>query len=264
MNTSNPLSSGAGPHVGLLVTCLVDAIRPSIGFATLAVLERAGCRVSVPEVQTCCGQPAVSAGAEAHARDLARRVIAAFEPFDAVVAPSGSCAATIVRHYPRLLADNPDWFARAEALAARTHEILAYLHDVLDWCPEGVRFEGRATYHDTCSGLRELAIKTQPRALLGAVEGLELVPLDGEEACCGFGGTFAVKYPEISGGIVADKARAIARTGADTLLAADLGCLMNMAGRLTREGHRMRVFHPVEVLAGMAGGVGLGTLEADN
>jgi L-lactate dehydrogenase complex protein LldE len=245
------------PHVGLLVTCLVDAIRPSIGFATLKLLEASGCRVTVPETQTCCGQPALNSGALDHARDLAKQVIAAFEPYDYLVGPSGSCVATVKLHYAELLGGDPEWGPRQRALAAKSHEILSFLHEVRGWKAEGVRYEGRATYHDTCSGLRGLGIKAAPRALLAAVDGLDLVPLAGEEACCGFGGTFCVKYPEISTAIVTDKVRQIRATGADTLLAADLGCLMNMAGRIAREGDPVRVFHTVEVLAGMADGRGL-------
>ncbi|MCA8926553.1 MAG: (Fe-S)-binding protein [Alphaproteobacteria bacterium] len=250
--------SNLSPHIGLLVTCLVDAMRPEIGFATLKLLEQAGCRVSVPETQTCCGQPALNSGARAEAQALAKRVVAAFEPFDYVVAPSGSCLGTVKTHYPELLADDPVWRKRAEQVAAKSFEILSFLADVRGWQPEGVRFPAKATYHHTCAGLRELGIYDQPLRLLAAVEGLELVPLAGENACCGFGGTFAVKYPEISTAIVSDKTRQIAATGADTLLAADLGCLMNIAGKLSREGRGdIRVFHPVEILAGMADGKGV-------
>lgn len=246
------------PHVGLLITCLVDAMRPEIGFATLRLLEQAGCRVSVPEAQTCCGQPALNSGARGEAQVLAKRVVAAFEGFDYVVAPSGSCLGTVKAHYPELLADDPAWKARAEALAGKSFEILSFLADVRGWQPQGVRFPAKATYHHTCAGLRELGIYAQPLRLLEQVDGLEMLPLEAETACCGFGGTFAVKYPEISTSIVSDKTRQIAATGADTLLAADLGCLMNIAGKLSREGRSdIRVFHPVEVLAGMAEGRGV-------
>jgi len=246
------------PHVGLLVTCLVDAMRPEIGFATLKLLEQAGCRVSVPDVQTCCGQPALNSGAKGEAQDLAKRLIAAFEAFDYVVAPSGSCLGTVKTHYPALLSADAAWKVRAKRLAEKSFEILSFLADVRGWQPEGISFKAKATYHHTCAGLRELGIYTQPLKLLEQVEGLELVPLEGENACCGFGGTFAVKYPEISTAIVSDKTRQIAATGADTLLAADLGCLMNIAGKLSREGRGdIRVFHPVEILAGMANGKGV-------
>ncbi len=247
------------PHVGLLVTCLVDAIRPEIGFATLKLLEQAGCRVSVPETQTCCGQPGLNSGARVESKPLAKRTIEAFSEFDYAVAPSGSCLATVKTHYPALFADEPEWQAKAEALAAKCYEILSFLHDVRDWHPTNVLYPGKATYHHTCSGLRELGVYRQPLALLQHVRGLTMLPLEGETACCGFGGTFAVKYPDISTAIVADKSRQIQATGADTLLAADLGCLMNMAGKLSRDGRKdIRVFHPAEVLAGMADGPGLG------
>ena len=247
------------PYVGLLVTCLVDAIRPEIGFATLKLLEESGCRVAVPETQTCCGQPGLNSGAADESKPLAKAVISAFRGFDYVVAPSGSCLGTVKTHYPELFKDDPEWLAEAEDLAARSYELLSFLHDVRGWKPGGVTYSGTATYHHTCSGLRELGVYRQPLALLEHVEGLKMVPLTGENACCGFGGTFAVKYPDISTAIVTDKTRQIQATGADTLLAGDLGCLMNIAGRLSREGRSdIRVFHPAEVLAGMADGPGLG------
>ena len=249
------------PRVGLFVTCLVDAIRPRIGFATLQVLEEAGCTVEVPDAQTCCGQPALNSGDAADAADLARRAIAAFEGFDYVVLPSGSCAGTLREHYPELLAGDPVWGPRAAALATRTWEITSFLVDVLGWRPEGRALQASATYHDSCAGLRELGVQAQPRRLLRAVAGLELRPLDGNEVCCGFGGTFCVKYPAISNAIVEEKAAAIERTGADLLLAGDLGCLMNMAGKLHRRGAATRCFHTVEVLAGMADGSAIGERE---
>ena len=245
------------PKVGLFVTCLVDAMRPSIGFAALKLLEEAGCEVVVPPTQTCCGQPGFNSGASAHARDIAKQVITAFEPFDYVVAPSGSCAGMIKMHYGELFADEPDWQPRQRAVSDKTYEVLSFLVDVMDYRVQAVSYRGTATYHDSCSGLRELGIHDQPRKLLGGVSGLTLVPLEGNDACCGFGGTFCVKYPDISNAIVEDKTRCIAATGADTLLAGELGCLMNMAGKMSREGRPVRSFHAVEVLAGMAGGGGI-------
>ena len=246
------------PRVGLLVTCLVDAMRPRIGFAALRLLEEAGCTVEVPEAQTCCGQPAYNSGDDADAADLARRVVAAFEAYDYVVLPSGSCAGTIRSHYPDLLAGDPAWSGRAAALAAKTWEITSFLVDVLGYRPDGRELRATATYHDSCSGLRELGVQTQPRRLLAAVTGLELRPLEGNDVCCGFGGTFCVKYPAISNAIVEEKAAAIERSGADLLLAGDLGCLMNMAGKLHRRGARTRCFHTIEVVAGMADGPAIG------
>ncbi len=246
------------PRVALFVTCLVDLIRPRIGFAAIAALEAAGCEVIVPAAQTCCGQPALNSGDRATAADLARRTIALLEGHDAVVVPSGSGAATIRVHYPEILEDDPAWIGRARALAAKTWEILAYLDEARGWRPDGVTLPATAAYHDSCSGLRELGIKRQPRRLLGAVAGLTLTPLAGEETCCGFGGTFCVKYPAISNAIVGEKAAAIDATGADLLLSGDLGCLMNMAGKLHRDGSRIRAFHTVELLAGMGDGPAIG------
>jgi len=246
------------PRVALFVTCLVDLIRPRIGFAAIAALEAAGCEVIVPEAQTCCGQPALNSGDRATAEDLARRTIAALEAFDHVVIPSGSCAATVRVHYPEILEHDATWAPRARALAAKTWEIMAYLDEVRGWRPEGVMLPATATYHDSCSGLRELGIKRQPRRLLAAVEGLTLTPLAGEETCCGFGGTFCVKYPAISNAIVGEKAQAIDATAADLLLAGDLGCLMNMAGKLHRDGSPVRAFHAIEVVAGMGDGPAIG------
>ncbi|MGI9480055.1 MAG: (Fe-S)-binding protein [Hyphomicrobiaceae bacterium] len=240
------------PRVGLFVTCLVDAMRPSIGFASIRLLEDAGCIVEVPTAQTCCGQPAFNSGASDMTRAIVKQIIATFEPFDYVVVPSGSCAGMIKVHARDVFEDDPAWRARHEALAAKTYEILSFLNDVRGYQPAGIAYDGVATYHDSCSGLRELGVHDQPRALLDKVANLKMVPLEGSDACCGFGGTFCVKYPDISNEIVEDKTRCIARTGADTLLAGDLGCLMNMAGKISREGRPIKVYHTVEVLAGMA------------
>jgi L-lactate dehydrogenase complex protein LldE len=241
------------PRVGLFVTCLVDAMRPGIGFAALRLLEEAGCVVEVPTRQTCCGQPAYNSGDDADASSLARQVIEVFEPYDYLVAPSGSCAGTIKHGYPMLLAGDPVWGPRATRLAEKTYEALSFLVDVMGYVPKGRRLDASATYHDSCSGLRELGVHDQPRALLAAVEGLEMRPLEGANVCCGFGGAFCVKYPDISNAIVGEKAAAIDRTGADLLLSGDLGCLMNMAGKLNREGSKTRCYHTLEILAGDAG-----------
>ena len=238
--------------IGLFVTCLVDAMRPSIGFAAIKLLEAAGYSVVVPKAQTCCGQPAFNSGDDDDARGIACRLIEAFEPFDYVVAPSGSCAGMIREHVPLLFKNDPYMADRAQALAAKTFEIVSFLHDVADYTPSNITLNTTATYHDSCSGLRELGIQAQPRALLAAVDGLRLTPLPDADVCCGFGGTFCVKYPEISEQIVAKKTAAIASTEAELLLAGDLGCLMNMAGRLKREGKPTRCYHVIEVLAGMA------------
>jgi L-lactate dehydrogenase complex protein LldE len=240
------------PRVALLVTCLVDLYRPTVGFAAVKLLEEAGCTVEVPRAQTCCGQPAYNSGDKEDAKSVARQVIAAFAGYDYVVAPSGSCAGMVKVHYLELFADEPAESARAEELAARTYELVSFLTEIRGMTSIATRWPRAVTYHDACSGLRDLGVKAQPRTLLGSVEGLELRELPGAEICCGFGGTFCVKYPDISDKMVTDKATDIAATGADALLAGDLGCLLNMAGKLSRLGCRIEVRHVAEVLAGMA------------
>ena len=246
------------PRVGLFVTCLVDLMRPSVGFAAVALLERAGCRVEVPRAQTCCGQPAYNSGDRKDAAALARQVVAAFEGYDYLVAPSGSCAAMVRDHMPGLLADDPDWGPRMQALAERSHELVSFLTDVRGLESVEASFEGAVTYHDSCSGLRELGVKAQPRKLLAGVAGLTLTELEEAEVCCGFGGTFCVKYPDISNVMVDRKAEAIEASGAGTLLAGDLGCLLNMAGKLKRRGSRVQVRHVAEVLAGQTAEAAIG------
>jgi L-lactate dehydrogenase complex protein LldE len=243
-------SRSSNPRIGLFVTCLVDLMRPSVGFAAVKLLEDAGCTVEVP-VQTCCGQPAYNSGDRGTTRDLAERVIEGFRGFDYVVAPSGSCAGMIKVHYPELFADDPNWLPKADALAARTFELTSFLVDVLGVTAVAARFDGRVTYHDSCAGLRELGVRRQPRLLLESIPGLDIVELPDADVCCGFGGTFAVKYGDISNAIVEDKTKSIAETGAPTVLAGDLGCLMNIAGKLSRQGSLVEVRHVAEVLAGL-------------
>jgi L-lactate dehydrogenase complex protein LldE len=240
------------PKVGLFVTCLVDAMRPNIGFASLKLLEAAGCDVYVPEAQTCCGQPAFNSGDDATTRAIAKQIIENFEQYDYVVVPSGSCASMIRTHYSDVFGGDDPLAERQTALSAKTWEILSFLSDVMQYQPQDVQYDGVATYHDSCSGLRDLGVHDQPRQMLAEVSGLKLAALKDNDACCGFGGTFCVKYPDISNAIVTDKAQNIADTGADTLLAGDLGCLMNMAGKLSRDRHKVKAYHTVEVLAGMA------------
>ena len=242
-------------RVALFVTCLVDLHRPTVGFAAIKLLEDAGCTVVVPAAQTCCGQPAYNSGDRRTAQAIGRQVIDAFEGFDAVVVPSGSCGGMLHHHLPLLFDHDPALKVRAEAVARVTYELTAFLADVLHIAPPAVAYDGVVTYHDSCSGLRELGIKAQPRALLAGVAGLQLVEMAEAELCCGFGGTFCVKYPEISTRMVSDKTADVAKSGADTLLAGDLGCLLNMAGRLTRQGSPVRVRHVAEVLAGMTDNV---------
>jgi L-lactate dehydrogenase complex protein LldE len=256
-------ATGSHPRVGLFVTCLVDLIRPSIGFAAVKLLEDAGCTVEVP-TQTCCGQPAYNSGDRATTRAIAEQVVAAFERYDYVVAPSGSCAGMIKIHYPELFADDPDWLRRVDALCARTYELMSFLVDVMKVQRVDVIYEGTVTYHDACSGLRELGVRNQPRKLLGTVAGLSLAEMKDADVCCGFGGTFCVKYPDVSNAIVEKKVANAAATGAPMLLAGDLGCLMNMAGKLQRIGKPVAVRHVAEVLAGMANEPGIGAPPRSN
>ncbi len=239
------------PRVALFVTCLVDLHRPTVGFAAIRLLEQAGCQVEVPRAQTCCGQPAYNSGDRATARAIARGVLDAFSGYDYVVVPSGSCGGMLRHHLPGLFQDDPNLRARADALGARTHELIAFLTNVRGMDAVAASYPGTVTYHDSCAGLRELGVKAQPRRLLGTVEGLSLAEMADPEVCCGFGGTFCVKYPDISTRMVTDKAADIAGTGAGTVLAGDMGCLLNMAGRLHREGSPVQVRHVAEVLAGM-------------
>ncbi len=238
------------PTVALFVTCLVDLFRPSVGFAAIKLIEETGCKVEVPAAQTCCGQPAYNSGDRKDTRAIAEQVITAFEKYDYIVAPSGSCGGMLKLHYAELFEEGSQWRRRAEAFSAKVHELMSFLVDVRGLRRVDAAFEGTVTYHDSCSGLRELGVRNQPRRLLKDVKGLTMKELEGSDVCCGFGGTFCVKYPDISNAIVERKAAAIEETGADTLLAGDLGCLMNMAGKLQRRGSGVKVRHVAEVLAG--------------
>lgn len=243
--------------IGFFVTCLVESMRPQVAIASIKVLEEQGCEVFIPSKQTCCGQPGFNSGDDQAAKKFARNVIDTFYEFDYLVAPSGSCLGMIKTHYPDLFLDEPEYLEKARGLAARSYEILSFLTDVLD-CKFDITFPYKTTYHDSCSGLRELDIRKQPRQLLASVKGLDLVELQDRDVCCGFGGTFCVKYPDISNSLVSDKVEDIESTGAEVLLAGDLGCLMNIAGRCTRLSKSVRCYHTIEVLAGMADRPGLG------
>jgi L-lactate dehydrogenase complex protein LldE len=238
-------------RVGLFVTCLVDLLRPRIGFAAIRLLEAAGCEVVVPVSQTCCGQPAYNAGERRAARLLAEKMIGEFEGCDYIVAPSGSCVGMIRTHYPELFADDPAWRARGAALGARTYELSDFLVTVakLDKVPGN--FIGSITYHDACSGLRELGIKAQPRALLAKLPGVTLLEMNGAEECCGFGGTFAVKFGDISARLAEKKCDNVHASGAAAVVLGDLGCMLNIEGRLRRMGdEKTKVLHIAEILAG--------------
>jgi L-lactate dehydrogenase complex protein LldE len=241
-------------RVALFVTCLVDLIRPRIGLAALELLEGAGCEVVVPATQTCCSQPAYNSGDREAAQMLARKVVRELKDCDYVVVPSGSCGGMIRTHYPELLSDFPELRAEVEWLAARTWELTDFLVNVLKVERVPGTFRGTIAYHDSCSGLRELGVKAQPRALLAKVPGLGRKELAAPEQCCGFGGTFAVKYGDISARIADQKCEDIAATGADAVVLGDLGCMLNIEGRLRRRGDsKTKVLHVAEVLAGYAG-----------
>jgi L-lactate dehydrogenase complex protein LldE len=244
-----PQFSGSPPRVALFVTCLVDVYRPAVGFAAVSLLENAGCEVHVP-AQTCCGQPNFNSGDSGGAAQMARRVIESFAEFDYVVVPSGSCAAMISRHYPSLFPDDSGMRSGAEELAGKTYELTAFLHDVVGVNQVTAKMTATVTYHDACSGLRELGIKDQPRRLLRSIEGLELREMKEADACCGFGGMFCIKYPEISNRIVDTKARDIVATGADIIVSGDTGCLLQIQGKLHRDGSRVKAAHVAEMLAG--------------
>jgi L-lactate dehydrogenase complex protein LldE len=238
------------PRVGLFVTCLVDTFRPSVGFAAAKLIEAAGCTVVVPAAQTCCGQPAYNSGDRASARAIAKNTIRAFDGCDYVVVPSGSCAAMLKRHLPDLCDDVDSVRAEALAFAERVHELTSFLVHVRGMTSVPGKFSGRVTYHDACSGLRELGIRSAPRKLLQSIPGLTLIESKNAEACCGFGGLFATKYPDISNAIVTKKLDDLAASEIPLVLAGDLGCLMNIAGKGTREVRGPACRHVAEVLAG--------------
>ncbi|MCE2509519.1 MAG: (Fe-S)-binding protein [Alphaproteobacteria bacterium] len=249
-------------RVGLFVTCLVDLIRPQVGFAAVRLLEDAGCEVVVPRRQTCCGQPAYNSGDRKNAAALVRQTMETFEHVDYVVVPSGSCAAILRLHAPALLADPPELADRVKAFSEKVHELTAFLKDVLGvTCLPGTSGKAKArdvVYHDSCAGLRELGIREAPRDLLGELPGLTLRELDERDVCCGFGGTFCVKFPEISERLATDKAGAAEAAGAGELIGGDLGCLLHLAGSLRNRGSKLRVRHVAEVLAGLDDGPAIG------
>ena len=251
MTARQPTAEGrSSPRVFLFVTCLADLFRPSVAFASLHLLQRAGCDVEVPEAQTCCGQPAYNSGDYESTEPLARQVVAMLEPADYVVLPSGSCAGMISRHYPRLLSG--EWRERALAVAAKTYELTSFLTEVVSLPPpeNSARCASSVTYHDSCAGLREMGIAAQPRQLLREQCGVQVRELQQTEVCCGFGGTFCAKMPEISAKMTDDKLRSAAATGASILAGGDLGCLLSLAGRARRLGDTIELRHVAELLAG--------------
>lgn len=238
-------------RVGLYVTCLADLVRPRVAFAALKLLRLAGCEVTVPEAQTCCGQPAYNSGDRKSAQALAIKVLTEFDGCDYVVLPSGSCGGMIRAHYPELLKELPEWREKATALAERTYELTDFLVNVAKLESVPGKFDGTITYHDSCAGLRELGVREQPRKLLARVAGLSLREMNESDTCCGFGGTFSIKFGEISTRLADNKCNHIAAAGADAIVGGDLGCLLNIEGRLRRRGDKKtRVLHVAEVLAG--------------
>jgi len=239
-------------RVGLFVTCLVDLMRPSIGFAAIKLLEAGGAQVYVPATQTCCGQPGYNSGDRAGATKLASKVVTEFEGCDYLVAPSGSCSGMIRTHYADLFRDDAGMLRRAAALAAKTHELTDFLVNVLKLDHVPGTYAGKVTYHDCCAGLREMDVKKQPRALLQKMPGIVLTEMTDCETCCGFGGTFSIKFGDISARMADNKCQQILDTGADAVVLGDLGCVLNIEGRLRRRGDtKTRVLHIAEVAAGI-------------
>lgn len=244
-----------GKKAAIFATCIVDLMRPEVGFATARLLASAGFDVVVPAGQTCCGQPAYNSGAADEAAAVARKTIALLEPYDHIVVPSASCAGMIRNAYPELLEGDADWSDRAWELAAKTYELTEFLDSVADWTPPPVtageeRAPKEVFYHDSCASLRELDLGDAPRRLLAKCSGLSLASDTDGETCCGFGGLFSVKYGELSAHIGGAKALRIAKSGAGVLAGADLGCLLHLEGLMLRRGLNVKVEHIAEVLAG--------------
>ncbi|RST71863.1 (Fe-S)-binding protein [Siminovitchia acidinfaciens] len=233
--------------VSLFITCLADVFYPEVGMDVVEVLERAGCEVDFPEEQTCCGQPAYSTGYLEDAKEAMKQMMRAFADSEYVVTPSGSCA-YMFKEYPEFFKGDPEWEGKAKSLADKTYEFSHFLVEVLKMEDMGAAFEGRATYHKSCHMTRLLGVKDAPFTLLKNVKGLVLEPLPRSQDCCGFGGTFSVKMGDISSAMVDEKVEHIKETGADVLIGGDCGCLMNIGGRIEREGLPVRVMHLAEVL----------------
>lgn len=234
--------------VSLFITCLVDQLCPDVGVATVKVLEKAGCEVSFDERQTCCGQPAFNTGYRQEARQFAKRFIEIFENSEAVVSPSGSCVA-MVKHFADLFLEDDNWRKRAEIVAEKTHELGFFLVNVLGVEDVGAKLKSRVTWHDACHGLRDLGIKNEPRKLLKNIQDTELVEMSEADTCCGFGGTFSVKYPEISTAILESKIESIEKTNADFVVSCDSSCLMQIGGMLERRKSKIKIKHLAEMLA---------------
>ncbi len=235
--------------VTLFIQCLVDALYPEVAEAMVRVLDRLGISLTCPDDQTCCGQPAFNSGYRRQARIAARHFIEVFEDAELMVCPSGSCVNMVRHHYGELFQNDPQWSQRAQNLARRTYEFSEYLVDVLGVDDLGARFEGKVTYHDSCHLLRGIGVRQQPRTLLQRVSGADFIEMKDSDYCCGFGGTFSTKYPDISDAMVTDKVKNLTDTNADALVGCDMGCLMNIQGKLSRLGSPIKVMHLAQILA---------------
>lgn len=236
-------------RVSLFVTCLADMMYPQVGESVVRLLHRYGCEVDFPANQTCCGQPAFNSGYQDEAREVARQMIRAFEHSDYVVSPSGSCTGMVHHYYPSLFADEPEWLARAEKLVEKTYEFTQFLVNVLGVKQVEAYLPEKVTFHPSCHAMRLLGVKDEPMTLLNNVNGIEYVELSHKEDCCGFGGTFAVKMADMSEAMVCEKAKHIVDSEARVLVGTDMGCLMNISGRLNKEGKAIQVMHIAELLA---------------
>ena len=234
--------------VSLFITCLADQMYPDVGESVVRLLHRYGCEVDFPTSQTCCGQPAFNSGYQDEAREVARNLIRAFEHSDYVVSPSGSCTGMVHHYYPHLFQDEPEWLAKAEALVHKTYEFAQFMVQILGITDMGATFNAKVTYHPSCHAMRLLGVKEEPLQLLSAVKGVEYIDLPHKEDCCGFGGTFAVKMADMSEAMVCEKVACVVETGADVLVSTDMGCLMNIEGRLNKEGRSIRVMHLAQLL----------------
>ena len=240
--------SGNKP-VTLFIQCLVDTIYPEVAEAMVKVFDKLGISLTCPTDQTCCGQPAFNAGYRRQARVAARHFIEVFEDSEIIVCPSGSCVNMVRHHYAELFQDNPQWLRRAQRLTGRIYEFSEYLVDILGVEDVGARFDGRVTYHDSCHLLRGIGVAQQPRKLLHRIAGADFIEMRDSDYCCGFGGAFSIKYADISNAMVTDKVKNIIDTGADTVVGCDMGCLMNIQGKLNRMGSPIRVMHIAQILA---------------
>nr|WP_320192210.1 (Fe-S)-binding protein [uncultured Desulfobacter sp.] len=240
-------------HATLFIQCIVDGMYPEVGEAMVRLFQRLGITMDYPENQTCCGQPSFNSGYRKEAAKAAKHYIETFENAGTIVCPSGSCVAMVRNHYPELFEDEPGWRKRAERVGKRTFELTEYLVDVLGIKDTGAYFNGKVTYHDSCHLNRHLGVSSQPRELINRVNGLTFVEMKNSDKCCGFGGAFSTKYPDISTAMVKEKVQNILDSGADAVVGCDMGCLMNIQGYLNRHNYPVKVMHIAQLLAGEKG-----------